>query len=85
MRYHFKEHGTMNCLFEQVEDLKDKEIKPYLTKTYRNYQTAKKQGKEIHFLFLNEDEPWEKAREKANGEKSPQIFIEPTKIITLTS
>ena len=47
----------MDCLFEQVEELEDKEIKSYLTKTYRDYQTAKKQGKEIEFLFRNEDEP----------------------------
>ena len=46
MKYHFEKHGTMDCLFEQVEDLGDKEIKPYLTKTYRDYQNAKKKGKE---------------------------------------
>ncbi|CAI2199163.1 4058_t:CDS:2, partial [Funneliformis geosporum] len=43
MKHHFEEHGTMDCLFDQVEDLEDKEIRPYLTKTYRDYQTAKKQ------------------------------------------
>jgi hypothetical protein len=57
MRYHFKEHGTMDCLFEKVEDLEDKAIKPYLTKVYRNYQMAKKQGKQIEFFFQVEDEP----------------------------
>jgi len=56
MKHHFKEHRTMDCLFEQVEELEDKEIKPYLTKTYRDYQTAKKQGKELEFIFQPEDE-----------------------------
>ncbi|CAI2188729.1 5559_t:CDS:2 [Funneliformis geosporum] len=44
MRHHFKEHGTMDCLFEQVEDLNDERVESYLTKTYRDYQTAKKQA-----------------------------------------
>jgi hypothetical protein len=56
MKHHFKEHRTMDCLFEQVEDLTDKEIKPYLVKTYRDYQTAKKKGKELEFVFQPEDE-----------------------------
>ena len=55
MKYHFKEHRQMNCLFDQVEELEDKTIKPYLTKTYRDYQTAKKQGN-IDFFFKSEDE-----------------------------
>lgn len=84
MKHHFKEHGTMNCLFEQVEELENKEIKPYLTKTYRNYQTAKKQGN-IDFFFQSEDEAWEQAREQANGEITPHIFMEPKEIISLTA
>lgn len=85
MEYHFEEHGTVKCLFEQVEELEDKEIKVYLTKTYRDYQTAKKQGREIEFLFLPQDEPWERAREQTNGERNPRIFMEPVKIIALTT
>ena len=84
MEHHFEEHGTMDCLFEPVKDIEDKKIKQYLTKTYRDYQTAKKQG-DINFFFLSEDEPWEQAREKVNGERTPHIFIEPTQIITLTN
>jgi hypothetical protein len=57
MKHHFKEHGTMDCLFEPVEDIEDKVIKSYLTKVYRDYQNAKKKGQEIDFLFRNEDEP----------------------------
>jgi len=56
MKYHFKEHRTMDCLFETVEDIEDKTIKSYLAKTYRDYQTAKKKGKEIIFSFQSEDE-----------------------------
>ena len=70
----------MDCLFDRVEELEDKEIKQYLTKTYRDYQNAKKQGN-IEFFFLSEDESWEKAREKTNGEKRPHIFLEPKEII----
>ena len=81
MKHHFKEHGTMNCLFEQVEEIKDKIIKSYLAKTYRDYQNYKKKGQEIEFLFRSEDEPWEQAREQANGERRPHIFLEPSKII----
>jgi len=55
MKHHFNEHGTMDCLFESVEDIEDKMIKSYLTKTYQGYQTAKKQGN-IDFFFLSEDE-----------------------------
>ena len=55
MKYHFKEHRTMDCLFEQVEELENKEIKTYLTKIYRDYQNAKKKG-DINFFFLSEDE-----------------------------
>ncbi|CAJ0855797.1 17288_t:CDS:2 [Entrophospora sp. SA101] len=55
MKYHFKEHGTMDCLFESVADIEDKAIKSYLTKTYRDYQTSKKQGN-IDFFFRSEDE-----------------------------
>ena len=84
MKHHFKEHRTMDCLFETVEDIKDKEIKQYLTKTYRDYQNAKKQGN-IDFFFKNEDEAWEQAREKVNGEKRPAIFMEPSKIIAFTN
>lgn len=56
MKRHFKEHRTMECLFDQVEDLEDKEIKPYLVKTYRDYQNAKRKGKELEFIFQPEDE-----------------------------
>jgi hypothetical protein len=56
MNHHFEEHGTMNCLFEAVENLEDKEIKQYLIKTYRDYQNAKKKGREIIFSFQSEDE-----------------------------
>jgi len=56
MKCHFENHGTMNCLFEPVEDVGDKETKSYLTKTYRDYQTAKKKGKELEFIFQPEDE-----------------------------
>jgi len=56
MEYHFEEHGTLDCLFSQVEDIEDKTIKTYLTKVYRDYQNAKKKGKEIKFLFQPEDE-----------------------------
>lgn len=80
MDHHFEEHGTMDCLFDKVEDLEDKEIKPYLTKTYRDYQNAKKSGKEIIFSFQSEDETWEQAREKVNGERTPHIFLEPKEI-----
>jgi len=55
MKYHFKEHGQMNCLFDKIEELEDKTIKSYLTKTYRDYQSAKKQGN-IDFFFQSEDE-----------------------------
>jgi hypothetical protein len=55
MKHHFKEHRTMDCLFEPVENLEDKEIKSYLTKTYRDYQNAKKKG-DIDFFFRSEDE-----------------------------
>ena len=75
----------MNCLFESVEDIEDKMIKSYLTKTYRDYQTAKKKGEELEFIFQNEDEPWEKARESANGEITPHIFLEPREIIAYYS
>ena len=85
MRHHFKEHGTMDCLFEQVKDTTDKSIKSYLTKVYRDYQNSKKKGKEIDFFFQSEDEPWEQAREKVNGERRPHIFMEPTEIIALTN
>src|SRR5947209_1900484 len=74
MNYHFEEHGTMGCLFKSVEDIEDKEIKPYLTKVYRDYQNSKKKGKQIEFFFQVEDEPWEQARENANGERNPPIF-----------
>ncbi|CAG8633176.1 12848_t:CDS:2 [Ambispora gerdemannii] len=70
MKHHYKEHGTMDCLFEPVEEVEDKTIKPYLTKVYRDYQNAKKK---------------EQAREQANGERTPHIFIEPTQIIALTN
>nr|CAG8530809.1 2856_t:CDS:2 [Entrophospora candida] len=43
MKHHFKEHGTMDCLFEPVEEIENKEVKQYLTKIYRDYQIAKKQ------------------------------------------
>jgi uncharacterized phage-associated protein len=83
MKHHFEEHGQMDCLFEPIEDIKDKEIKPYLTKTYRDYQNAKKKGKELEFIFQPEDEAWEQAREKVNGEITPHVFLEPAKIISL--
>jgi uncharacterized phage-associated protein len=83
MDHHFEEHGQIDYLFDKVEDLTNKEVKPYLTKTYRDYQTAKKQGKELEFIFQPEDEAWEQAREKVNGEIMPHIFLEPTKIIAL--
>src|ERR1051326_2783076 len=54
MKRHFKEHRAMDCLFETAEDIKDKEIKQYLTKAYRDYQNAKKQGNK-DFFFKNED------------------------------
>lgn len=85
MKHHFKEHRTMDCLFEQVEDLEDKEVKPYLTKFYRDYQTAKKNGREIIFSFQSEDDTWEQTREQTNGERTPRIFMEPSKIITLAN
>jgi uncharacterized phage-associated protein len=84
MDYHFEKHGQMDCLFDKVEELEDKVIKSYLTKTYRDYQTAKKQGKEIIFSFQSEDETWEQVREKVNGEITPHIFLEPKEIIALT-
>ena len=84
MKHHFEEHGTMDCLFSKVENLEDKEIKSYLTKTYRNYQNAKKQGN-IDFFFQSEDESWEQAREQVNGEITPHIFLEPAQIIALAS
>ena len=84
MKHHFKEHGTMDCLFESVEDTEDKTIKPYLTKTYRDYQNSIKKGKEIIFLFQPQDELWEQAREKVDGEIAPHIFLEPKEIIALT-
>ncbi|CAI2194711.1 3636_t:CDS:2 [Funneliformis geosporum] len=83
MDYHFEKHGQMNCLFDQVKTVEDKEIKSYLTKTYRDYQTAKKRGQEIIFSFQSEDETWEQAREKVNGEITPHIFLEPKEIIAL--
>lgn len=46
----------MDCLFEPVENLEDKEIKSYLNKIYRDYQTAKKQGN-IDFFFQTQDTP----------------------------
>jgi len=55
MKHHFKEHGTMDCLFEPIENLEDKIIKSYLTKIYRDYQNSKKKGEELDFLFQNED------------------------------
>ena len=55
MKHHFKEHRTMDCLFDPVENLEDKAIKSYLTKVYRDYQNAKKQG-DIDFFFKSEDE-----------------------------
>ena len=56
MKRHFEEHEQMDCLFDKVEELEDKTIKSYLTKTYRDYQTAKKKGKELEFIFQPEDE-----------------------------
>jgi uncharacterized phage-associated protein len=85
MRYHFKEHRTLDCLFETVEDIKDKTIKSYLTKTYRDYQNSKKKGKQIEFFFQTQDVPWERFQENANGEKRPHIFMEPSKIIALVN
>jgi len=85
MKHHFTEHGTMDCLFEPIEDIKDKEIKQYLTKIYRDYQNSKKKGQEIIFSFQSEDETWEQAREKVNGEITPHIFLEPKEIIALTN
>jgi hypothetical protein len=85
MRHHFKDHETMDCLFETVEDIEDKEIKQHLTKIYRDYQTAKKKGKEIDFFFQTQDALWEQAREKVNGEKRPHLFLDPKEMISLTS
>ena len=51
MKYHFDEHGTMDCLFERVEELEDKTIRTYLTKTYRDYQNAKKKVKNLNLFF----------------------------------
>ena len=81
MKHHFKEHRTMDCLFEPIEDIEDKTVKSYLDKVYRNYQSSKKKGEELDFLFRNQDEPWEKAREQANGERRPHVFIEPSRIV----
>ena len=49
-------YNLVESLKEALQLLEDKEIKPYLTKTYRSYQEAKKQGNELEFIFLNEDE-----------------------------
>jgi hypothetical protein len=84
MKHHFKEHRTMACLFEPVEDIEDKSIKSYLTKIYHDYQNAEKKG-DIDFFFQSEDEAYDQAREKVNGERTPHIFIEPTQIIALTN
>jgi len=56
MEHHFEEHGTMDCLFDPIEGIEDKTIKPYLAKVYRDYQNAKKKGGELEFIFRNEDE-----------------------------
>ena len=55
MRYHFKECGSLNCLFEPIKDIEDKVIKSYLTKVYRDYQNSKKKGKELDFFFQTQD------------------------------
>ena len=75
----------MDCLFEQVENIEDKTVNQYLTKVYRDYQISKKKGKQIDFFFQTQDTSWDQAREKANGERMPHIFMEPTKIINLTN
>ena len=85
MKHHFKEHRTMDCLFEPVENLEDKTVKSYLTKIYRDYQNSKKKNREIVFSFQSEDKAWEQAREKVNRERTPHIFLEPKEIITLTT
>jgi len=55
MQHYFREYGTINYLFEPVENVEDKIIKSYLTKIYRGYQNSKKQGKEIDFFFQTQD------------------------------
>jgi hypothetical protein len=55
MKLNFKEHESLDCLFEPVGDIEDKEIKQYLTKIYRDYQNSKKKGQEIEFFFQTQD------------------------------
>ena len=55
MEHHFEEHGTMNCLFEPIENIGNKIIKSYLVKVYRDYQNAERKG-DIDFFFQSEDE-----------------------------
>ncbi|CAG8674157.1 3687_t:CDS:2, partial [Ambispora gerdemannii] len=57
MKLNFKEHESLDCLFEQVEDIEDKTIKSYLSKIHRDYQNSKKKGGEIDFFFQTQDEP----------------------------
>jgi len=81
MKLNFKEHESLDCLFEQVEDIEDKTIKSYLNKVHCDYQNSKKKGGEIDFFFQTQDTCWEQARESTNGERTPHIFIEPSRIV----
>jgi len=55
MKLNFKEHESLDCLFEQVEDIEDKTIKSYLNKVHCDYQNSKKKGGEIDFFFQTQD------------------------------
>lgn len=82
MHDYYKKHKSFTGLFNKIEDIEDKTIRSLLTKVHRDYQNSKKKGQEIDFFFQVQDEPWEQARESANGKRRPHIFVEPAKIIT---
>ncbi|CAG8755708.1 12036_t:CDS:2, partial [Cetraspora pellucida] len=55
MKDNFQENESLDCLFEQVEDIQDHTIKSYLTKVHRDYQNSKKKDgrTSIAELFQN--------------------------------
>jgi len=85
MHYYYKKHKSFTGLFSKIENVEEKTIRSLLAKVYRNYKNSKKNGQEIEFFFQVQDEPWEQAREQANGERRPHIFLEPTKIVSLAN
>ncbi len=85
MHDYYKKYESFAGLFSKVENIEDKIIHSLLIKVYRDYQNSKKKGQEIEFFFQVQDEPWEQAREQANGERRPHIFVEPSKIITFVN